>query len=143
MTPTLIPTPTFEDLHGEWNLHSIDPSPNHPFDKAATGFAFTICEPEQFCNFYTVIVFEDPDDGYRSTANNPIIVFDDLLYDTPTRTIINIPVLIAPMTSDVACEGIQIQDRRNGKIILRLGTNNTEDYYPFFIAEWTPENIAS
>lgn len=30
----------------------------------------------------------------------------------------------------------------NGQIVLTLGTENTDDYYPSFVCDWQPENLA-
>ena len=127
-------TTSYDQFFGEWDLLIIHTSPKHPFTDAS-GFAFTLWRDG---DWKSAIVYEDPDDGYRSSAEDP------LLYPSPIENGISvrIPVSISALTDSVyTCDGLQMQDRRNGKIILRLGTENTNDYYPWFCAEWTPENI--
>jgi hypothetical protein len=29
-----------------------------------------------------------------------------------------------------------------GKVVLEVGTDNTEDYYPYCVMNWSPENLA-
>lgn len=33
-------------------------------------------------------------------------------------------------------------DVKNGKEILKVGTGNTDDYYPYCVLEYTPENLS-
>lgn len=37
---------------------------------------------------------------------------------------------------------LELLDVANGKLILEVGTSNVDDYYPGFVATWTPENMA-
>jgi hypothetical protein len=36
---------------------------------------------------------------------------------------------------------IDFTDSATGKIVLSVGTQDTDDYYPCFVAEFTPENM--
>jgi len=38
---------------------------------------------------------------------------------------------------------IEFIDVKNGKVVLRVGTMNTNGYYPFFEATFTPENMST
>jgi len=86
---------------------------------------------------------EDPIDGYRSCMNQLIIC------PRKTEKIINMfePInVICKMRKDDSSncsEILEILDAQNGEIILSVGTEYTDTYYPCFIAEWTPENIHS
>ena len=127
-------TSNYDQFFGKWELIKIVPDARHPFDPSASGFAFCLWKAAKWI---TAIVYENPSDGYRSSAEDPII-----WPDTPDGgTSVYVPVLVSALTGDYACDGLEMRDRRNGKIILRLGTENTDDYYPWFCAEWTPENI--
>lgn len=37
---------------------------------------------------------------------------------------------------------IQFIDAVTGKIVLEVGTNNTDDYYPYCVMNWSPKNLA-
>ena len=36
---------------------------------------------------------------------------------------------------------LEMIDIRNGKTVLRVGTNCYDSYYPYFVSEWVPENL--
>ena len=126
-------TNSYEQFYGEWELLKIHSSPRHPFTDAS-GFAFSLCRRGEW---KSVIVYENPDDGYRSCAEEPFLYPGCI----EGGTSVHIPVLVSALTSRYACEGLEMRDRRNDKVILRLGTENTDDYYPWFCVEWTPQNI--
>jgi hypothetical protein len=98
----------------------------------------------QFINFaldgatYTAI--EDPSDGYRS-AMEKLIVSDEKL----TNTFAPVDVIASHVDKgewNDECDILELRDASNGKVVLRVGTSNTDDYYPCFVAEWTPENLS-
>lgn len=99
---------------------------------------------------------EDPDDGYRSTCR------DVLIDDT------HMPVNIWQPPEEVMCkyiekrkdsmvpdewqdtqfpqhahgmEVVEIVSVKTKKIVLMFGTDHVEDYYPAYIANFTPENM--
>ena len=37
---------------------------------------------------------------------------------------------------------LELLDCKTGKTVLEVGTENTDDYYPCFVANWSPENMA-
>jgi hypothetical protein len=37
---------------------------------------------------------------------------------------------------------IQFIDVVTGKVVLEVGTDNTDDYYPYCVMNWYPENLA-
>jgi hypothetical protein len=83
---------------------------------------------------------EDPSDGYRSSMRELLIGGDPVKFTFP-------PVRVVGRmrgdgeyheTNDV----LELVDVLNGKTILCVGTENTDDYYPYFVAEWSPQNMA-
>lgn len=62
---------TWDDLCGPCTLSSVRTDVTHPFDSNASGIAFELDTPDQS---RTVFVFEDPSDGYRSCATEPMVV---------------------------------------------------------------------
>lgn len=128
----------WEDFYGETVLVAIVPDVRHPFDDGANGCALTLGDQ-------TLFVFENPNDGYRSSAAEPLVSKQDLYSFGTHPEYLRIPVLVRALTPTEyadGADGIELVDRRNGKAILRLGTNNVDDYYPTFVCEWSPQNLA-
>jgi hypothetical protein len=38
---------------------------------------------------------------------------------------------------------LDLIDVVTGKVVLSVGTGNTDDYYPYWVAEFTPENMGA
>ena len=128
----------FDDICGERVLVAIRTDVHHPFCHGANGCALDL-------DGTVVFVFEDPEDGYRSSATVPLICNGSLYQFGVSPDYIRAPVLIRRWTKGAYGEdadGIEIIDRRNGKTILRLGTDHSDDYYPLFTCEWRPEDLA-
>lgn len=79
---------------------------------------------------------EDPSDGYRSSMNSLLKCnTEDVVTTFP-------PIKVLGSMRGGNDDVIDFADTRNGKTILSVGTSNTDDYYPSFEANWSPENIA-
>lgn len=94
-----------------------------------------------------MLVFEDPNDGYRSSATSPMVMGGSLYQLCDNVNYIFVPSLVRIWEAGDdryggVNEGIEILDRRNGKTILTLGTTDVDDYYPSFVCDWRPENVA-
>lgn len=128
----------WSDLYGNHVLKAIRTDVRHPFDGSANGIAVQFDE-------MTVLVFENPDDGYRSSANEPIIMNAPLYSLGCSPEYIHAPVLVRGWTTSQygdGCDGIEVIDTRNGKTVLTLGTDNVNDYYPSYTADWRPQDLA-
>lgn len=125
---------TWDDLCGEHVLSAIRTDVRHPFDPDANGCVI------QLDSDLTVFVFEDPSDGYRSSASDPMVVKTPLCSFGCSPDYLCAPVLVRLWTG--TAEGIELIDRRNGKTILRLGTDHSYDYYPCYICDWRPQDLA-
>jgi hypothetical protein len=88
---------------------------------------------------YTAI--ENPDDGYRSMLDK-IIVSDESITNifNPVRVVVS--VITKSKEYDNECEILDFVDMVNGKTIMEIGTYNSDDYYPSFVANWIPENMS-
>lgn len=83
----------------------------------------------------TYAATEDENDGYRSCMDKleildakPVIMFD--------------PVdVLCRMENGDNCDILEMIDIRNGKTVLRVGTDYPDSYYPCFVSEWIPENL--
>lgn len=128
----------WDELCGERELMAIRTDVRHPFDAAANGVALDLGD-------ITVFVFEDPSDGYRSSAAEPMIAKTSLYSFGCNPEYIRAPVTIKSWTTDDEgrkADGWEFIDRRNGRTILRVGTENADDYYPRFVCDWRPQNLA-
>lgn len=83
---------------------------------------------------------EDPDDGYRSVCNELEIVINKI------KNIFQPIEVFCKMRKDNdndygGNDVLEIYDVINNKLILAIGTMNTDDYYPWFEFEYNPENM--
>lgn len=79
---------------------------------------------------YTAI--EDPDDGYRSCMAGLV------RHRTPTKNVFLPVKVVGRMNGSV----LELVDVVTGKIVLEVGTNRDDSYYPSFVARFSPENMA-
>ncbi len=90
---------------------------------------------------YTAI--QNPSDGYRSSM-------ETLLVSEADVTNKFVPVRVrAVMRPDDEYEWAKQEhdvldffDAESGQLVLAVGTRNTDDYYPSWVAEFHPENMA-
>lgn len=130
---------SWSELLGFRSLVSIRTDVRHPFTSDANGIALQL-------DGVSVFIFEDPSDGYRSTAAAPMVAACSL-YEFGSPEYLHVPVEVKrwERSDDElsgAVEGLQFVDTRNGKVVLTVGTSNTDDYYPSFVCEWRPQNLA-
>lgn len=82
---------------------------------------------------------EDPDDGYRSYLDDLSITDEKIKNTFPSHEV------IGRMKEDENYEKndiIQFIDVTTNKIVLEIGTGNTNNYYPYCVFEWNPQNLA-
>lgn len=84
----------------------------------------------------TYSAIEDESDGYRSSMSE-IVVTDRKL----SNTFAPIKVL-AGMQANKYNDILELRDTKNGKVILSVGTDNEDNWYPLFVASWVPENAS-
>ena len=82
---------------------------------------------------------EDPDDGYRSYCEEL-----EIADCKPKYTFQGIQVVCSMMEdSDYEKNNcIVLQDIQNGKTILEAGTANYDDWYPYCLFNYMPQNMA-
>jgi uncharacterized protein YdcH (DUF465 family) len=85
---------------------------------------------------YTAI--ENPDDGYRSMLEELKKGEGKIKTKIPPTEVV---CKMKPNCDFEENEILQMVDTKNGKRILEVGTGNTNDYYPYFVAGWRPENL--
>ena len=83
---------------------------------------------------------EDPSDGYRSYMEEVEITNDKVINTFAPQPVI---CQMKPETDDYSRHNIlEIFDSNNSKLVLELGTDNTDDYYPYCVMNWNPENLS-
>lgn len=82
----------------------------------------------------TYIVAEDPDDGYRSCMRWIRLSKDKVTNLKSTK-------VLARMATNRAGDILEILNLKTGKTILEIGTDNSEDYYPFFVSTFEEKNL--
>jgi hypothetical protein len=89
---------------------------------------------------YTAI--EDPSDGYRSNMRD--IVEGDFQVKNTFSPVKVMCSMHEAAPDDYARENdcLEMMDVVSGKIVLRVGTMNTDDYYPWWVGEWSPQHLA-
>lgn len=87
----------------------------------------------------TYKAIEDPSDGYRSYLQD-LVVTNEIISNTFSPQ-----EVFGKMKDDDKYsinDTIQFVDVVTGKIVLEVGTDNTDDYYPYCVMNWYPENLA-
>ena len=131
------------DLAGE-GVFEIAPymAARHPLDPDANGVIFTI-------SGRTYLVFEDPSDGYRSSAG-PLLSFAgasyELGYGDSSPDYIREPVVCTHRArGEYSTEDdiLEVRSKETGALIFEIGTRNVDDYYPYFHTAWHPEGLSA
>lgn len=115
-----------EDLCGERLLSGVDtlPESNH------------YCEVINFTlDGKTYTAKQDECDGYRSCME--YVRESDSATTNPFP-----PVRVIGRMMAGNNDALELMDATTGKIVLRVGTENTDDYYPYWVANFFPENMA-
>jgi hypothetical protein len=98
-------------------------------DKYETPDHYTVCRFT--LNGVTYQIKEDPDDGYRSRIDT-IEVTDD-----PPMDQYSIPVECSMKPDDEYERHCTLLIKHGDKIILEIGEDDTDDYYPSFVCNYT------
>lgn len=110
-----------------------------------SGVEYTTVEDEdgyqyeafKFClDGSTFIVSKDPVDGYRSRCREIIISKTPCSMCFPPHEVVG-------LYDDDMEEVIKFVDIHTGKTVMRFGTENSNDYYPYCVMEWSPENLSA
>lgn len=121
------------DLVGEHKLSGVSRIIKYN-DSDYTAFAFTL-------DGVTYLGEEDPEDGYRSCCKDLIVVDQPTKNSFPEIDVICTHIYDGLETWSAESDVLEIKDKVTEKVILRVGTDNTDDYYPYFVFEYYPENM--
>lgn len=87
----------------------------------------------------TYKAIQDPDDGYRSYCSELEVCDEVVSNNFPPHKVMAKMKDNEPYTVN---DTIQFIDTVTGKLVLEVGTDNTDDYYPYCVMLWSPENLA-
>lgn len=130
-------TVSLDDLIGEHELSGVD------FDNAAIatwGEQFEDCQTINFVlDGQTYTATEDPCDGWRSCMRD-IVKSEYKVKNTfgPCRVIGTMRENDYLYNYDV----LDFVDAKTGLAVLSVGTRDFDDYYPCWVASFSPENMA-
>lgn len=127
------------DLVGVYKLTGVS------FSLKARPEASYAHSPANVCAFVldgkTYSAIEDENDGYRSALG-------ELLEDGECTNMFPVPcyVICRHMERDehnMLCDTLVMTDIFTGQVVLEVGTDNSDDYYPSFVNSFHPEAMAS
>ena len=130
------------DLVGEFTLTGVDRDTtqikSHYSDDFENSQVFSF-----ILNGVTYSVVEDPGDGYRSSMRHVIV---ETYQVKNTFQPIEVVAKYFETNDDddyyhKKCDILKLYCKESNKLLLQAGTDNTDDYYPYFVSEWHPENI--
>lgn len=87
---------------------------------------------------YTAV--EDPSDGYRSSMDRLVVSAEKLVNQFPPCKVLG---MMRPRYGYNDSDILDLVDVVTGKVVLSIGTDNQDDYYPTFTAVWSPENMVA
>lgn len=133
---------SLQDLVGEHMLSGVDTA---TISKTTWGSGMEDCNVINFIlDGVTYSAIEDPSDGYRSSMEEIRIVTD-----VKVKNVFEpIKVIAEYVAEDVnryrghACDILELYDASNKLKVLEVGTDNSDDYYPSFVASFSPENMS-
>lgn len=86
---------------------------------------------------YTAI--ESPDDDYRSSMDKIFAEECEIKNAFPP---IKVTARKKPDDGHVS-DTLELVDSATGKVVVEVGTDNTDDYYPSFVSAFWPENMVT
>lgn len=133
---------TFESLVGEHELSGVDYiaseelRPAYDYD-GASGYHGQVIRFVLDGKVYTAR--EDDNDGYRSSMRDLTEGGEIKNTFPPVRVLCSLRTEGKYGGKD---DTLVMRDMVTGKEVLEVGTDNTDDYYPSFVAHFQPENMA-
>lgn len=129
------------DLIGRRRLDAVDFDDEKIKEYYGDGY-----EDSSVCRFrldgVVYIAIEDPGDGYRSSMRDLVIANDANMKNAFPA----IDVVGRHRTSGEygrVDDVLELVDAVTGKVVLEVGTDNVDDYYPGFVSSFHPENMAT
>ena len=126
-----------KSLVGKHKLSGVDLSIDQVKEEYGSDF-----EDASVVNFVldgkTYRAIEDPSDGYRSSLRSLKLT----RHKVENRfTPVEVLGIYRDRSRYDEADIIQFFDTKNGKLVLEVGTDRSDDYYPSFVGSFTPENM--
>jgi len=83
-----------------------------------------------------ISIVEDPSDGYRSSMREILINREEAVVKNIFK-----PVEVFGFFREGDCSIVDFVDVLSYRIVLSVGTENNDGYYPCFVALWLPKNL--
>lgn len=130
-------TVSFESLIGEHVLDAVDYG---NVQKEEWSGHWEDCQTLAFrLDGKVYVAVEDPSDGYRSMMSEFVESYNTTMKNefAPCR-------VLARMKADDygRNDTLELIDLKTGLVVLEVGTDNYDDYYPCFVANFAPQNMA-
>ena len=130
-------TVELNSLIGKHFLSGVDYS-NEQIKRYDWDTEMTDCQVIRFVlDGKTYTATEDPHDGYRSCLAS-IFVTNDKVKNNFKRVMV---MGIMKPSGYNNNNTLQLYDVETGKVVLEVGTDNHDDYYPSFVGVFYPENL--
>jgi len=103
-------------------------------------------EWQEDCNVFRFVLdgktykaIEDPSDGYRSYLRALEVTDEPVQYNFPPQKVIGKMKANEEYSQN---DVIEFYDATTNDLVLAIGTDNYNDYYPCCILDWRPQNLA-
>jgi hypothetical protein len=127
---------TLDDLVGEHVLTGVDFGSVTFTEGWHGGETANTCVFELDDVVYTVT--EDPSDGYRSSMES-IAKGGTVTNRFPPCRVVGSMKVPDPDSYESSHDVLELRDVTTGLIVLEVGTGNTDDYYPYYVANFDPK----
>lgn len=84
---------------------------------------------------YTAV--EDPEDGYRSSLGSLLVGAASEVGNMFLACHVT-----CKMRDGNDSDVLQMTDKKTGQVVLEVGTDHSDDYYPSFVSHFSPERMA-
>lgn len=81
---------------------------------------------------------EDDSDGYRSSMRDLLVTQGPVQNRFEPEEVVGV---LRDRCDYGSADVLQFVSTATGKVVLEVGTDNNDDYYPSFVAAWSPENL--
>lgn len=129
---------TLESLVGSHELSGVDMTAEDMPSYGDSTYHGSVCRFVLDDKVYTAC--EDDNDGYRSAMGSLIEGGAVKNMFAPVKVLCSMRTDDGHGNTD---ETLVMRDLVTGKTVLEVGTDNTDDYYPSFVADFRPQNMAS
>jgi hypothetical protein len=128
---------TLSDLVGEHMLSGVDFTTTNV---KRYGYVEDECQNIRFrLDGVTYVATEDPVDGYRSGMAELTTIAEPTTNEwPPVRVVASMRGTVDGEEHDV----LEIRDVMTGREVVCVGTGNTDDYYPYWVAVFDPTALA-